>query len=250
MAIQKYLKFIFIINILLFSSLFLSSCSKEESKPDFKSIDSISERKSTFIDFMLPLIHSVQQDVLSDRKTLHNIQTQYNQRHTLSNHNIKTLKKLSKQYRVTFDTKTLKSTINQLLVKVNTIPTSMVLAQAALESGWGTSRFAIYGNNYFGQHCFVSGCGMVPKKRAEGKINEVEVFDSPEDSVKAYFRLLNTGSKFGQFRQLRANLVKDNQPLTGKELIKTLVHYSELDNGEYEKRLLLTIDYNNLYEFG
>ena len=67
-------------------------------------------------------------------------------------------------------------------------------AQAALESGWGTSRFSIEGNN-FGQHCFTAGCG-IPAKNASGTINEVTKFSSPKQSVKSYFMILNTGSKF------------------------------------------------------
>ena len=234
-----------IVFILLISlSIYLSYPNKN--KPNFKSIINISERKKAFIDYLIPLIHQTQKEILNKREKLKTIKQAYIKNHSLSFFELRQLKSLSKDYQTDFDENNLNKTINQLLLKINTIPTGMVIAQAALESGWGTSRFAVNGNNYFGEHCFRKGCGIVPKKRDHGKINEVKLFDSPLDSVKSYFNLLNTGSKFMQFRKLRAQLEKENHTLKGTQLIKTLLHYSELKNDEYEKRLLATINYKRL----
>ena len=135
------------------------------------------------------------------------------------------------------------------MIKVNIVPISMVLAQSALETGWGTSRFAVDGNNYFGEHCFKIGCGIIPKNRNPNTFNEVKKFSAPIASVKSYLLLLNTGSKFYSFRQLRKKLIDQGQNLNGKTLIRELIHYSELKNREYEKRLLNMMDTNNLYQY-
>ncbi|MBK2123819.1 glucosaminidase domain-containing protein [Fangia hongkongensis] len=234
---------------LCLTALFLISCSQSPEKPDFKSITNIKERKQAFINFMLPLIHQAQAKVLNERQVLLNINAKVIQGNKLSKSQLTALEGFAKSYKVPFNPSYPNYAIFPLLMRVNVIPTSMVLAQAALESGWGTSRFAVQGNNYFGQHCFSKGCGMVPKDRAKGAINEVAVFETPLASVDAYFKLLNTGDKFKAFRRMRADLLAKGNPLTGKDLISTLVHYSELKDGEYEKRLLVTMDYNDLYKY-
>ena len=244
--------------MVLCSSVLLSSCSvetprscaKQIRKPDFRSIKNTAERKQAFIDYLLPCIHQVQSDILKQRHILENINNRFIKNNGLSAQDIKILAAWSKEYKVALPTtENLQSTIDQLLLRINTIPTSMVLAQAALESGWGSSRFAINGNNYFGQHCFTKGCGIVPLQRSPESIHEVQVFESPKQSVAAYFYLLNTGGKFKMFRKLRAELIRKEQALTSQELIKTLMHYSTLEEGEYEQRLLLTITRNNLDQY-
>ncbi|WP_395947293.1 glucosaminidase domain-containing protein [Caedibacter taeniospiralis] len=229
----------------------ITSCSKktEVSKPDFQSITDIKERKQAFIDYMLPLIHEVQTETLKQRKILENIITQLQQGKTLSKCQTDQLSEFSIQYKVAFNPDNLLQVSSELITKINTIPTSMVLAQSALETGWGTSRFAVDGNNYFGQNCFTKGCGIVPKQRLDGAINEVQIFSTPKDSIQSYFNLLNTGAKFNNFRELRAKLTQQDEIVTGQNLIKTLVHYSELEDGEYENRILSTMDYNNLYQY-
>ncbi|WP_440617537.1 glucosaminidase domain-containing protein [Cysteiniphilum sp. 6C5] len=232
----------------------VTSCSKNTenkitAKPDFQAITNVNDRKQAFIDYMLPFIHQVQKDILNQRQSLESMVAILSQNKKLSKRQQNHLSKLCEQYKVNFDENSLNQTLKDLLIKVNTIPTSMVLAQAALETGWGTSRFAVDGNNYFGQHCFTKGCGIVPKQRRTGAINEVQVFPSPKDSVQSYFNLLNTGTNFQAFRVLRSQLTKEDKPITGKDLIKTLVHYSELEDGEYEKRIISTMDYNNLYQY-
>ncbi|WP_440683604.1 glucosaminidase domain-containing protein [Cysteiniphilum halobium] len=232
---------------------FIISCSKNTkpvtSKPDFQAISNVNDRKQAFIDYMLPFIHQVQKDVLTHRQSLESILAVLKQNRRISKSQQRQLSILCQQYKVNFEQNALIQVVKELLVKVNTIPTSMVLAQAAIETGWGTSRFAVDGNNYFGQHCFTKGCGIVPKQRTPGAINEVQVFLSPKDSVQSYFNLLNTGTNFQEFRELRAKLTREDKPITGKDLIKTLVHYSELKDGEYEKRIISTMDYNNLYQY-
>lgn len=249
---------LWLVTLVFFTSILLSNCSIETPqsrsnqapKPDFKSIQNMTERKQAFINYLVPCIHQVQADILKQRHILQNINNRFIQSNSLPEQAIKILVAWTKEYKVTLpNTQNLKSTIDQLLFRINTIPTSMVLAQSALESAWGTSRFAINGNSYFGQHCFTTGCGIVPLQRPPDALHEVQVFESPKQSVAAYFYLLNTGSKFEVFRKLRAKLVEQSKALKSKDLIKTLIHYSTLEEGEYEQRLLLTITRNNLDQY-
>ena len=120
-----------------------------------------------------------------------------------------------------------KKTWQTLLTRVDVIPVSLVLAQAANESNWGRSRFAREANNYFGQHCMQLGCGLVPKKRAPNEQFEVERFANLLGSVKAYMHMLNTKSSFKSLRQIRANLRAKGKTISGLALVQGLQHYSE-----------------------
>mgnify|MGYP002064425563 CR=1 FL=1 len=94
----------------------------------------------------------------------------------------------------------------ELRRRVDTVPIRLALAQAAKESGWGTSRFARKGNNFFGQWCYDEGCGLVPRARGEGRSHEVRAFDSPGDSVASYLRNINTHHGYRELRHARAGL--------------------------------------------
>lgn len=114
-----------------------------------------------------------------------------------------------------------------LLARVDIMPPSLVLAQAAEESGWATSRFTLEGNAFFGQWDF-SGNGMVPKQQRKELGNYgLARFDSPLASVEAYMLNLNTHNAYQKLRQLRAQLRQDNQAITGPLLAGTLDKYSE-----------------------
>lgn len=136
----------------------------------------------------------------------------------------------------------------ELQKRVDIIPVSLILAQAANESAWGTSRFAKEGNNYFGQWCFVEGCGIVPAGRDDGNVHEVARFDSVSDSVRSYIRNLNTHPAYEHFRELRAQLRRENKPLTGVALADGLVLYSQRGQ-HYVDVLKAMIRVNKLGEY-
>lgn len=133
----------------------------------------------------------------------------------------------------------------RLLSRLDIVPASLALAQAAEESGWATSRFAQEGNAFFGQWDF-SGKGMKPKQQREQLGNYgVARFDSPLDSVEAYMFNLNTNAAYQNLRNLRNEMRKNNRQITGYELAGTLDKYSE--RGEaYISGLRLMIRYNKL----
>ncbi len=138
---------------------------------------------------------------------------------------------------------------NQALIelkkRVDIVPPSLALAQAAEESGWGTSRFAIKGNSLFGQWDF-SGKGIKPKEqRAELGNYGIAAFESPQDSIEAYMLNLNTHRAYQRMRQKRAVFRQQNKEPTGWDLAKTLDKYSERGI-DYVKSLHAIMSYNKL----
>ena len=127
------------------------------------------------------------------------------------------------------------------------IPVSLALAQAAKETGWGTSRFAQEGNALFGQWTW-SGEGLKPKEADENKGHKVMKFNSLQLSVRAYLRNLNTHSSYKNFRQLRAQLRDDSEKLDSLLLADQLDNYAETGK-EYTKILKQIINQNSLQDF-
>jgi Bax protein len=128
--------------------------------------------------------------------------------------------------------------------RIDVVPTSMALAQAALESGWGKSRFAKEANNLFG-HWTYSGVGLMPQNRALGKTHMIRVFASLQKSVNAYMLNLNTNDAYESFREKRYAARQLGRPFIGMEAAKTMVNYSEL-KGEYIQMVRDMIAQNNL----
>jgi uncharacterized FlgJ-related protein len=138
-----------------------------------------------------------------------------------------------------------KPALTELKKRVDIVPPSLALAQAAEESGWGTSRFAIKGNSLFGQWDF-SGKGIKPKEqRSELGNYGIAAFDSPQDSIEAYMLNLNTHNAYQRMRQKRAVFRQQDKQPTGWDLAKTLDKYSERGI-EYVKSLHAIMSYNKL----
>jgi len=152
------------------------------------------------------------------------------------------LKKLANKYKfVSFNPNSLVD-LNYLDTRVGVIPESLGIAQAAIESSWGKSRFSRQGNNYFGQWCFRKGCGMVPARRDKGKIHEVKSFKSPAEAVEAYIHNLNTHSAYKNFRLARKNL---GAKASGYKLSNYLDKYSA-KGSKYGEIVRSIIKKNNL----
>ena len=183
--------------------------------PDFKSMTSVQEKKASFFEFFGQMVDAENQRVEALREELKNNPSQT------------VLEKRAKRYRIEISDPATEKDIAALMKKVDILPASLVLSQAAIESAWGTSRFATEGYNYFGQWCFSKGCGMVPASRNEGASHEVQVFDSPQEAVRAYFRNLNSHPTYKKLRDLRANARAQNKPIHGCVLAAGLSSYSE-----------------------
>ena len=130
-----------------------------------------------------------------------------------------------------------------LLKKVNVIPPSLALAQAANESAWGTSRFAQKANNLFGEWCFSEGCGLVPLSRPDGETYEVEKFNKLRGSVASYIHNLNSHPAYKKLRDIRNSV-----GVNGYEMAEGLEAYSARGK-KYVEELQSMIEYNGLQEY-
>ena len=154
--------------------------------PDFSGYSDVKQKKTAFFEYMLPLVRAGNQSIVEQRGELQNMAAEAAEpSFELSFFQQRNLLQLAERYGV--DSKTLdnQQIIDQLLLRVAPLPPSLVLAQAAIESAWGTSRFAREGNNLFGQWCYQKGCGIVPLRRSAESRHEVAKFDSVDDAIKA-----------------------------------------------------------------
>ena len=183
---------------------------------EIKMIENTKKRKEFFIQIVLPLIIQENNNIKLDRKTLFSIINKNNN----SNSEKKWLDKKYKQYGIK------SKDLSTLKIRMDEIPVSLAIAQAAKETGWGTSRFAQEGNALFGQWTW-SGEGLKPKEAKEGEGHKVMKFNILQASVRAYQRNLNTHSTYKGFRKARAKLRDLNKPLDSIELSKHLNKYAE-----------------------
>ena len=204
---------------------------------EIKMIENTKKRKEFFIQIVLPLIIKENNNIRLDRKTLFNIINKSNNTESEK----QWLKKKYKQYGVA------SKDLSILKVRMDEIPVSLAIAQAAKETGWGTSRFAQEGNALFGQWTW-SGEGLKPKEAEEGKGHKVMKFNVLQASVRAYQRNLNTHSTYKAFRKARAELRDLNKPLDSMELSKHLNKYAETGN-QYVEVLQKIIEQNKLKDF-
>ena len=204
---------------------------------EIKQIENTKKRKNLFIQIVLPLILEENTRIKVERKKLFAVLNKNNN----SDSEIKWLKNKFKQYGV------VNRDLTTLKIRMDEIPVSLAIAQAAKETGWGTSRFALEGNALFGQWTF-SGEGIKPKGADIGDTHKVMKFKVLQASVRAYQRNLNTHSSYREFRKMRA-IQRDNQGnLNSLELVNYLDKYAETGL-EYTKILKKIIEQNNLTDF-
>jgi uncharacterized FlgJ-related protein len=137
---------------------------------------------------------------------------------------------------------------DRLLDRVDVVPVSLALAQAAIESGWGTSRFAQHGNALFGQRSYGSAAGLKPAGVVEADFR-VRSFSSPANSVATYLRSLNTHPAYETFRQKRADMRRRGATLDAHKLAATLTRYSER-GAAYVADVRTLMQTNRLKSFG
>jgi Bax protein len=194
--------------------------------PDFSSIDELPTKKEAFLAFLVPFVQQENDRILVERTWLSRLSERYSRVGYLTGSQRLTLNQLANRYRLVPDDNAEAATIQELLQRIDIVPVSLVLSQSANESGWGTSRFAMAGNNLFGQWCFDQGCGIVPESRRAGMTHEVARFNSPAESIASYMRNLNTNYAYREFRELRQVMRDESQPLSGIKLAEKLDRYS------------------------
>ena len=204
---------------------------------DLDELQSSRLKKDTFIKIVLPLIVAENERILADRKKLKRV---YKKKNTTD---------LEKQWlrQKLLEYKVKKGNMEELFLRVDIIPTSIALAQAAKESGWGTSRFALEGNAIFGQWTW-SGQGIAPLDRASNKNHKILKFPILRASVKAYQNNLNTHKSYTSFRNKRSSMREKDKYISGLELTSTLKNYAQTGS-EYIKILNQIIRQNRLTDF-
>ncbi len=171
--------------------------------PDFAAIKDTKMRKESFFEFMAPLIEAENIQIKEKRLQLLRLREGVQQGKELSSYDKEWLLNLCQEYRIPTEELSTDALFQELLMRVDTVPSELALAQAAIESAWGQSRFAYCGNNLFGEYCFTPGCGIVPAGRPRGQTYEVAAFLTPVQAVHSYIQNLNSHPAYGQFRVLR-----------------------------------------------
>jgi Bax protein len=204
---------------------------------EIKKIENTKRRKDFFIKIILPLVIKENNNIRLDRKKLFSILNK--------SRNTKVekiwLNSKFKQYGV------VNKDLSTLKIRMDEVPVSMAIAQAAKETGWGTSRFAQEGNALFGQWTW-SGEGIKPSGADTDSTHKVMKFKILQASVKAYQRNLNTHSSYKNFRSARAELRDKGKKLDSMILTEYLDKYAEIGD-EYVRVLQQIIKQNNLTDF-
>ncbi len=204
---------------------------------DLKKIKSTQKKKDTFIKIVMPLILDENSKILEDRKKLFKILGKQSN----SRGEKVWLKRRFKDYNIE------KEDIAELKLRMDIIPASLAIAQAAKESGWGTSRFALEGNAMFGQWTWGKD-GIEPKDKKGNQDHKILKFPMLRSSVKAYMTNLNTHRGYKEFREARAELRRKNKKISGLELVNYLYNYAQTGL-EYVKVLKKIIKQNELTDF-
>jgi len=204
---------------------------------DLKTLGDTKKKRELFIKIVLPLILDENEKILEDRKKLFKILGK----------NFNTvgervwLKRRFKEYKID------DQGLAKLKMRMDIIPVSIALAQAANESGWGTSRFALEGNALFGQWTW-SKKGILPKEQDPDQTHKIMQFQILKASVRAYKNNLNTHNAYQEFREARAKQRQNNDPINGLELTKYLENYAAIGD-KYVVILKGIIETNSLTDF-
>ena len=204
---------------------------------DLKTLGDTKTKRELFIKIVLPLILDANKQITEDRKKLFKI----------LNKNFNTvgervwLNRRFKEYKIE------DHDLAKLKMRMDTIPVSLALAQAANESGWGTSRFALEGNALFGQWTW-SKKGISPKNKDPNQNHKILQFQILKASVTAYKNNLNTHNAYKEFREVRAKLRQENKKIIGLDLSKHIKNYAAIGE-KYVKIIEDIIEKNSLTDF-
>lgn len=206
---------------------------------DFADIPSVSKRKKIFIAIMLPLILAVNEEILFLRNRLLDIEKDLNKGWEATPQNITWLSEVEARYEIS------PGDYKELIKRMDVVPPSLALAQAAEESGWGTSRFAREGNALFGLYTYDINAGIRPSRRDDGERHLIETYNSLFQSVRTYVHNLNYHSAYTNFREERYKLRTKGQVPDGFILAAELLRYSQRRE-DYVKAIQEIITSNQL----
>jgi len=219
-------------NLVIFSSL----------PDDFMKIQPVIKRKKLFINTLIPIIYSENLQILNDRKKILDWWRESDGENFSRDFWPQWLFELSEKYGSS------DSNLGNLLVRVDIIPISLALAQAAIESGWGTSRYSREGNAVFGQYTFDESKGLKPRDRNMNEEFFIKKFSNLSESVRSYLKNINTHLAYADFREERKKLRMNGENLSGYKLVNFLKDYSERREF-YIKDVKEIITSNNFQKF-
>lgn len=211
--------------------------------PDFSQYTVIDERKEAFFDYLFPRIVLANKAVLDLRQHLRELQA----KDELTQRDRDWLQFHAERLRVVGETGS-DEQMDGLALRLDVVAPSLMLAQAANESSWGTSRFATLGNNLFGQWCWSEGCGHVPARRPDGARHEVAHYDYPYRSIRSYIANLNRHEAYEDLRDVRADQRQAGDGTDGLVLAEGLESYSERGMA-YVREIQSMINFNQLSDY-
>ncbi len=212
--------------------------SKIEKKPTINTISNLTDSdfdylendKKQFVKTVLPIIINENQNIIVTRKFVSDLKKKLQTFRTLDNTEISKLNSIAKKFNINVSNKHKLDLIDEILSNVDVIPNSIALAQAAIESGWGKSRFAIEYNALFGEYTYDKSKGVVPLERDYGDKHLIKSFSSYNNSVSSYFKNLNSHPAYKDFRALRNIMRSKNNFSEIDLLVNKLQSYAADDN--------------------
>jgi Bax protein len=234
MTLIRFFFFILLLNL----SLFAKGMPKE-----YFEIKDREKQKIYFFEYLYKLSKNENEKILEEKRFVKNYLNSNLLNINPQSTEFLRLIKIKEKYRVKklYD-------LNSYMIKIDIIPPSLSLAQAAIESGWGKSRFVKTANNIFGHWTYNPKIGIIPKERKMGERHLIRVFKNLQDSIKAYMLNLNRNSAYKSFQNKRSQIrLKDKQP-SGLVLSQTMINYSGIGK-EYLSILKNVIKKNNLEKY-
>lgn len=213
---MKIIKIFLAIFIIFSINLFAKGLPNE-----YYSIKNTKKAKAYFSEYIYKLTKKENIRILEERNFVKNLLKSSDIKTNISKSELRKLTELNKRYRVKelYDLKS-------YMLRIDVIPPSMSIAQAAVESAWGNSRFTKKANNIFGHWTYNSKNGIIPQRRAAGSKHFIRVFASIQDSLRAYMLNLNRHTAYKSFQEKRYKLrIKNKNPM-GIELSQTMIKYS------------------------
>ncbi len=211
----------------------------------YKDIENAKHRKAMFMRILLPLVLLENENLERVRSRMNSLLAKIEQSRELTQDQLVELNSLARKYRIKGNPLTNSEARKMLRKRVDVVPPSLAIAQAANESGWGNSRFAMEASNLFGIWTFNKNQGVVPDKRDNGKKHLIRKFDSLRDSVRVYMHTLNTHQAYSELREIRSYMKESGMNPNGLVIAEGLKKYSGI-GAEYVKLIQEIISINNL----
>ncbi len=235
------------INPILISNIKIKNNTFENTYLSDTDFDYLNSNKKEFVKTVLPIIINENQQIIVTREFLNDLKIKLQTFKTINNNEISKLNKIAKKFNIKYSNKHKLDLIEEILANVDIIPNSIALAQAAIESGWGKSRFAKEYNALFGEYTYDQNKGVVPLEREHGDKHLIKSFTSYNNSVSSYFKNINSHNAYKEFRDVRNIMRSKNNFSNISLLLNKLNSYAEDNN--YVSNLHLVIEKNNFNKF-